>query len=86
MSDQFVQCYKPHNRCSVHKDGIVSRSLHFRFILDQLNDGDTVVVYRLDRLARETHDLTTLISMMQAKGINIALISQPTESGEHNVE
>lgn len=37
-------------------------------LLDQLREGDTVVVWRLDRLARSTRDLLDIVACLQERG------------------
>lgn len=43
-------------------------------VLDLLRDGDSLVVYRLDRLARSTRDMLELSDLINSKGANLVSI------------
>lgn len=44
-------------------------------VLDLLRDGDSLVVYRLDRLARSTRDMLEIADLINAKGANLISIN-----------
>lgn len=44
-------------------------------VLDQLRDGDSLVVYRLDRLARSTRDMLEISDLINAKGANLVSVN-----------
>lgn len=44
-------------------------------VLDLLRDGDSLVVYRLDRLARSTRDMLEISDLINAKGANLISIN-----------
>lgn len=44
-------------------------------VLDRLDDGDTLVVYKLDRLARSTVKLIQVLDEIQQKGANLVSIN-----------
>jgi DNA invertase Pin-like site-specific DNA recombinase len=46
-------------------------------LLDQLRDGDTVVVWRLDRLARSTRDLLEIADSLNRLGAGLRSLSEP---------
>jgi DNA invertase Pin-like site-specific DNA recombinase len=46
-------------------------------MLDQLREGDTVVVWRLDRLARSTRNLLELCETISAAGAGLRSIGEP---------
>ena len=46
-------------------------------LLDQLREGDTVVVWRLDRLARSTRDLLDIVACLQETGAGFQSLSEP---------
>ena len=46
-------------------------------LLDQLRDGDVVVVGRLDRLARSTRDLLEIAEAIQAAGAGLRSLGEP---------
>lgn len=43
---------------------------------EQLRQGDTIVITRLDRLGRSTKDLLNLVSDLQEQGVNLEVIEQ----------
>ena len=46
-------------------------------VLDQLRDGDVIVVSRLDRLARSTRDLLTLAEEIAERGAGLRSLAEP---------
>lgn len=52
-----------------------------RTLLEFMRDGDTLVVTRLDRLARSTDDLTTIIRQLQDRGVTLRATEQPVDTG-----
>jgi len=46
-------------------------------ILDFLRPGDTLVVTRIDRLARSIADLQDIVRSLKAKGANLKVLEQP---------
>jgi len=46
-------------------------------LLDQLREGDTVIVWRLDRLARSTRDLLEIVETLQENGARFQSLSEP---------
>ena len=56
----------------------------FKELLDLLGSGDTLAVYRLNRLGREEHSVTNFQQMLQALGVTLVVISnQETAGGNH---
>ncbi|WP_084705158.1 recombinase family protein [Beijerinckia mobilis] len=47
----------------------------FAKLLDRLEDGDTVVVTKLDRLGRDAVDVTTTVRAMAARGIRVRCLA-----------
>ena len=45
--------------------------------LDYVREGDTVVVTKLDRLARSTADLLKLVELLKEKGVHIRFLANP---------
>jgi len=45
-------------------------------MMDQLREGDTVIVSELTRLSRSTKDLFSLVEQMQARGANIRSLKE----------
>ncbi|WP_200798650.1 recombinase family protein [Pseudovibrio sp. Tun.PSC04-5.I4] len=47
-------------------------------LLDKARDGDTIVVWRLDRLSRSLQDLLALMEDLQQRGLHLHSIKQRT--------
>lgn len=46
-------------------------------LLDYARDGDVIVVTRLDRLARSTHDLLNITMQLDEKGVGLCSLAEP---------
>lgn len=51
-----------------------------RIILDFIHPGETLVVTRIDRLARSLADLQTIVARLKAKGAHLAATEQPVDT------
>lgn len=49
-------------------------------ILDFIHEGDTLVVTRIDRLARSLNDLLRVAERLQEKGANLRALEQPVDT------
>ena len=49
--------------------------------LDYLREGDTLVVTRIDRLARSLRDLQNLVHDLKDQGIELKALEQPVDTG-----
>ncbi|MGI9488347.1 MAG: recombinase family protein [Geminicoccaceae bacterium] len=49
-------------------------------ILDFIHPGETLVVTRIDRLARSMHDLQTIVSILKDKRAHLAATEQPVDT------
>ncbi len=49
-------------------------------ILDFIHPGETLVVTRIDRLARSMRDLQTIVAMLKDKGAHLAATEQPVDT------
>lgn len=49
-------------------------------ILDFIHPGETLVVTRIDRLARSMRDLQTIVTMLKDKGAHLAATEQPVDT------
>lgn len=49
-------------------------------ILDFIHPGETLVVTRIDRLARSMHDLQTIVTKLKEKGAHLAATEQPVDT------
>ena len=52
-----------------------------RLLLDFLHPGDTLVVTRIDRLARSVKDLQDIVHELKAKGVALKATEQPVDTG-----
>ena len=52
-----------------------------RLLLDFLHKGDTLVVTRIDRLARSVKDLQDIVHELKAKGVTLKATEQPVDTG-----
>ena len=52
-----------------------------RMLLDFLRPGDTLVVTRIDRLARSVKDLQDIVHELKAKGVALRATEQPIDTG-----
>ena len=50
-------------------------------LLDFLRPGDTLVVTRIDRLARSVKDLQDIVHELKAKGVGLKAVEQPIDTG-----
>lgn len=49
-------------------------------ILDFIHSGETLVVTRIDRLARSMRDLQTIVDLLKDKGAHLAATEQPVDT------
>ncbi len=49
-------------------------------ILDFIHEGETLVVTRIDRLARSLQDLQIIVEMLRSKGANLYATEQPVDT------
>ncbi|MBW2185572.1 MAG: recombinase family protein [Deltaproteobacteria bacterium] len=49
-------------------------------ILDMVGVGDKLVVWKLDRLARNMHDLTTIVATLDAEGASLEILDQKIDT------
>ncbi|GAB3112537.1 recombinase family protein [Aestuariicella hydrocarbonica] len=50
-------------------------------LLDVIAEGDKLVVWKLDRLARNLHDLTTIVKALEDKGASLEILDQRIDTG-----
>lgn len=53
-----------------------SNRAQLQLCLDFVREGDTLIVTRLDRIARSSHDLHNIIASLEAKGVAFKCIQQ----------
>ena len=64
------------------KTGTSSKRPQLQACLDYLREGDTLVVTRLDRLARSTLHLCQVADQVQGKGVNLKVIDQSIDTSD----
>ncbi|MFK8185252.1 MAG: recombinase family protein [Phormidesmis sp.] len=64
------------------KTGTSSTRPRLKACLEYVRDGDTLVVTRLDRLARSTLHLCQLAEQLQEKGVNLKVIDQNIDTSD----
>ena len=57
-----------------------SRTPELGVILDFIHPGETLVVTRIDRLARSMHDLQVVVATLNDKGAHLAATEQPVDT------
>ncbi len=71
--DKLTVCDKIYQE---KKSGSTSRRPHLEACLDYVREGDTLVVTRLDRLARSTLHLCQIAETLQRKGVDLQVLDQ----------
>ena len=51
-----------------------------RLLLDMIKADDKLVVWKLDRLARNLHDLTTIVELLNSKGAALEILDQKIDT------
>jgi len=59
----------------------VDRREQLEKCLQYLREGDTLVIYKLDRLGRSTKDLLTIIEQLQAKNVSLLSLKDNIDTG-----
>jgi len=49
-------------------------------LLDMVGTGDKLVVWKLDRLARNMHDLTKIVATLESKGASLEILDQKIDT------
>lgn len=57
--------------------GVNSQRPEFQKLLEQLRGGDTVIVWKIDRLARSTKDLLETMELLQEQSVKFQSLSEP---------
>ena len=59
------------------RSGVDANRPELKRCLDYLREGDTLIVTKIDRLARSTSDLYRIVSMLAEKGVAFKVIDDP---------
>ena len=68
-------------RCEQKSGATLAGRPELRTILDFIHPGETLVVTRIDRLARSLADLQAIVALLRAKGAHLAATEQPVDTG-----
>ena len=60
------------------RSGVDAGRPELRHCLDYLREGDTLLVSKIDRLARSTSDLYRIISLLAEKGVTFKVVDDPS--------
>ena len=71
------QVVRAEKRSGTNREG----RTELRLLLDFLRRGDTLVVTRIDRLARSLKDLQDIVHELKAKGVALKATDQPIDTG-----
>ena len=52
-----------------------------KLLLDMMSSGDKLVVWKLDRLARNLNDLTNIVDTIEKKGASLEILDQRIDTG-----
>ena len=66
--------------CEKQSGSSIAKRIELTNCLNYLREGDTLVVTRIDRLARSLRDLQNLIHKLRLKGIALKAIEQPIDT------
>ena len=61
-----------------NKSGVDANRPELKRCLDYLREGDTLMITKIDRLARSTSDLYRIVSMLADKGVEFKVIDDPS--------
>lgn len=61
--------------------GVKSGKPNFEKLLEYARPGDTIVIWKLDRLGRSTVKLIELMELLKQKGINLKSLSESIDTG-----
>ena len=74
QSDKFAACERVFKE---NRSGVDANRPELKRCLDYLREGDTLVVTKIDRLARSTSDLYRIVSTLAEKGVTFKVIDDP---------
>ena len=70
----------PHRRPGDKVSGIQGQKPEFERMLGYLRAGDTIVIWKLDRLGRSTRGLIELVDELGRKGIHLVSLNDPIDT------
>jgi DNA invertase Pin-like site-specific DNA recombinase len=57
-----------------------ARRAELQTLIDFMREGDTLIVTRIDRLARSIADLAAIVGLLQEKGVRLRATEQPVDT------
>jgi DNA invertase Pin-like site-specific DNA recombinase len=70
----------------LHQAGVLSQQEALKELLDLLGDGDTLIVYRMDRLSRDEHTVVNFQQQLKAAGVELIVTSEQDANGENDAK
>jgi DNA invertase Pin-like site-specific DNA recombinase len=62
------------------KTGGLSKRPQLQFLLQKLKQGDTLVIYKFDRIGRSLSDLLRIVDAMAIRGIGVRSLTEPLDT------
>lgn len=83
VQKEAVQAYKPDAYYVEQISGRKVKRPKFDEMLEGLSKGDTIIVYKLDRLGRSTRQLVNLVEELEERGISLVIIKEGLDTTSH---
>jgi DNA invertase Pin-like site-specific DNA recombinase len=74
----WVRLCAARGRCWCVSSGVDAGRPELKRCLEYLREGDTLLVSKIDRLARSTSDLYRIVSLLAEKGVSFKVIDDPS--------
>ncbi len=68
----------------LHKANSIDPCKALKEILPRLGDGDTLIVYRMDRLGRDEHSVVNFQQQLEAMGVELVVTNEQETNGENH--
>ena len=78
LAVQLEKLKNPHKVFKEKRSGVDAGRPELKRCLEYLREGDTLLVTKLDRLARSTSDLYRIVSQLAEKGVEFKVIDDPS--------
>lgn len=77
QNQKLIDCDKIYQE---KKSGRTDNREQLQLCLDYVREGDTLVITKLDRLARNTRDLLNIVNMLERKKVQLRVIDQQLDT------
>ncbi|MDO1451099.1 recombinase family protein [Rhodocytophaga aerolata] len=81
--DLQLDALEKHGCSKIYTDKVSGMKAHkpeFEKLMSYVREGDTIVIWKLDRLGRSTKGLLELVEMLSKKGINLISLNDPIDT------